>query len=59
MAEGGSRDPVLVSDWFPQHGKYFHPLVPERRDTDRSLHPAEVFILRLLHHLIAVQVRRG
>ena len=40
---------------FLQHGKYFQPLVPEKKETDRSLHPAEEFILKLLHHLIAVQ----
>jgi len=40
---------------FLQHGKYFKKHVPEKKKGDRSLHPAEQFILRLLHHLIAVQ----
>ena len=40
---------------FLQHGKYFQKHVPERRDNDRKLHPKEKFILKLIHHLIAVQ----
>ena len=40
---------------FLQHGKYFQPLVPEKKEGDRRLHPAEEFILKLLHHLTAVQ----
>ena len=40
---------------FLQQGKYFHKHVPEKKETERNLHPIEQFILKLIHHLIAIQ----
>ena len=40
---------------FLQHGKYFQHHVPERKTSDKTLHPAEQLILKILNHLIAVQ----
>ena len=44
---------------FLQHGRYFSPQVPEKRKGDRSLHRHELFILRVLHHLVAVAAYNG
>ena len=40
---------------FLQHGNYFRKRVPERLKGDRCLHPHELVILRIIHHMICVQ----
>ena len=42
-----------------QHGKYFKHHVPQKVKGDRKLHKYEYLMLRVLHHLVLVQLHNA